>query len=272
MESLNSLKVRWEQKFKTRNPALKSVTGRPSTPFRPRISFLPRRIIRTGTDPLPDPIVEHPIFLLGELQEAAIPQDCEDLAQLGDLEESAVKESRATASSSPLVSKSPPTAQEDQPEQPVIYVDRRRRWLTVVPRMAVYSSGLFSWTEAVLPAAGIICSRELEGVTACVCNIQWFLFLSILYQVCHGGGHRGWPLAVPGQPIVLQVWEQGMSLRRQQHTQIPVWIRLKHLPMEYWTDEGLSTVASGVGTPLYTDGITKECSRLDYAGLCYVRF
>ncbi|KAL0295122.1 UNVERIFIED_CONTAM: hypothetical protein Sangu_3204500 [Sesamum angustifolium] len=64
MESLNSLKVRW-QKFKTRNPALKSVTGRPSTPYRPRISFLPRRIIRTGTDPLPEPIVEQPNILAG---------------------------------------------------------------------------------------------------------------------------------------------------------------------------------------------------------------
>ncbi|KAK4381920.1 hypothetical protein Sango_2921200 [Sesamum angolense] len=38
--------------------------------------------------------------------------------------------------------------------------------------------------------------------------------------------------------------------------------------MEYWTDEGLSTVASGVGTPLYTDGITKDCSRLDFARVC----
>ncbi|KAL0297918.1 UNVERIFIED_CONTAM: hypothetical protein Sangu_3171600 [Sesamum angustifolium] len=59
-----------------------------------------------------------------------------------------------------------------------------------------------------------------------------------------------------------------MSLRRQKHTQIPVWIRLKHLPMEYWTDDGLSTVASGIGTPLYSDGITKNCSRLDYARVC----
>ncbi|KAL0295499.1 UNVERIFIED_CONTAM: hypothetical protein Scaly_3102200 [Sesamum calycinum] len=59
-----------------------------------------------------------------------------------------------------------------------------------------------------------------------------------------------------------------MTLRQRKHSQIPVWIRLKHLPMEYWTDEGLSTVASGVGTPLYTDGITKECSRLDYARVC----
>ncbi|KAL0300496.1 UNVERIFIED_CONTAM: hypothetical protein Scaly_3044400 [Sesamum calycinum] len=73
-----------------------------------------------------------------------------------------------------------------------------------------------------------------------------------------------------GQPIVLQVWEQGMSLRRQKHTKIPVWIRLKHLPMEYWTAEGLSAVASGVGIPLYSDKITKNCSRLDFARVCVI--
>ncbi|KAL0293425.1 UNVERIFIED_CONTAM: hypothetical protein Sangu_3238100 [Sesamum angustifolium] len=55
MASLNSLKDRWEQHFKTsKNPALKSVLGRPSTPFRPRVSLLPRRCVRTGTDSLPD--------------------------------------------------------------------------------------------------------------------------------------------------------------------------------------------------------------------------
>ncbi|KAL0294404.1 UNVERIFIED_CONTAM: hypothetical protein Sangu_3177400 [Sesamum angustifolium] len=79
---------------------------------------------------------------------------------------------------------------------------------------------------------------------------------------------EGGPWLFQGQPIVLQCWEQGMSLRRQQHTHVPVWIRLKHLPMEYWTEEGLSTVASGIGTPLYSDGITKACSRLDYARVC----
>ncbi|KAL0293608.1 UNVERIFIED_CONTAM: hypothetical protein Sradi_6929200 [Sesamum radiatum] len=62
---------------------------------------------------------------------------------------------------------------------------------------------------------------------------------------------EGGPWLFQGQPIVLQFWEQGMTLRQRKHSQIPVWIRLKHLPMEYWTDEGLSTVASGVG-PRYT--------------------
>ncbi|KAL0289801.1 UNVERIFIED_CONTAM: hypothetical protein Sradi_7064900 [Sesamum radiatum] len=38
--------------------------------------------------------------------------------------------------------------------------------------------------------------------------------------------------------------------------------------MEYWTEDGLSAVASGVGIPLYADKITKACSRLDYARVC----
>ncbi|KAL0285844.1 UNVERIFIED_CONTAM: hypothetical protein Sradi_7162100 [Sesamum radiatum] len=38
--------------------------------------------------------------------------------------------------------------------------------------------------------------------------------------------------------------------------------------MEYWTNEGLSVVVSGVGKPLYSDAVTKQCSRLDYARVC----
>ncbi|KAL0367065.1 UNVERIFIED_CONTAM: hypothetical protein Sradi_3596600 [Sesamum radiatum] len=59
-----------------------------------------------------------------------------------------------------------------------------------------------------------------------------------------------------------------MALRKLQHTQVPVWIKLRHLPVELWTDEGLSTVASGVGKPLYPDTITRACTRLDFARVC----
>ncbi|KAL0327826.1 UNVERIFIED_CONTAM: hypothetical protein Sangu_1860600 [Sesamum angustifolium] len=71
-----------------------------------------------------------------------------------------------------------------------------------------------------------------------------------------------------GQPIVLQRWEPGMVLRKHKHTQVPVWIRLRHLSVEFWTDDGLSTVASGVGRPLYQDTITRTCTRLDFARVC----
>ncbi|KAL0355542.1 UNVERIFIED_CONTAM: hypothetical protein Sradi_4001100 [Sesamum radiatum] len=73
------------------------------------------------------------------------------------------------------------------------------------------------------------------------------------------------PWLFQGQPVVLQPWEQGMSLRRHKHTRVTVWIRLRHLLMEYWTEDGLSVVASGVGVLLYADRITKSCLRLDFA-------
>ncbi|KAL2226603.1 UNVERIFIED_CONTAM: hypothetical protein Sindi_2019000, partial [Sesamum indicum] len=59
-----------------------------------------------------------------------------------------------------------------------------------------------------------------------------------------------------------------MAMRKLQHIQVPVWIKLRHLPMEFWTTEGLSTVASGVGKPLYPDTITRACTRLDFAHVC----
>ncbi|KAL0455429.1 UNVERIFIED_CONTAM: hypothetical protein Slati_0882100 [Sesamum latifolium] len=79
---------------------------------------------------------------------------------------------------------------------------------------------------------------------------------------------EGGPWLFQGQPIVLQKWEPGMVLRKLQHTQVPVWIKLRHLPVELWTTEGLSTVASGIGKPLYPDAITRACTRLDFARVC----
>ncbi|KAL2237503.1 UNVERIFIED_CONTAM: hypothetical protein Sindi_0942000 [Sesamum indicum] len=79
---------------------------------------------------------------------------------------------------------------------------------------------------------------------------------------------EGGPWLFQGQPIVLQKWEPGMAMRKLKHTQVPVWIKMLHLPLEFWTTEGLSTVASGVGKPLYPDAITRACTRLDFARVC----
>ncbi|KAL2248510.1 UNVERIFIED_CONTAM: hypothetical protein Sindi_2703300 [Sesamum indicum] len=77
-----------------------------------------------------------------------------------------------------------------------------------------------------------------------------------------------WLALREGQPIVLQKWEPVMVKRKLKHTQVLVWIRLHHLPVELWIEEGLSTVASGVGKPLYLDAITRACTRLDFARVC----
>ncbi|KAL0296179.1 UNVERIFIED_CONTAM: hypothetical protein Sradi_6670000 [Sesamum radiatum] len=71
-----------------------------------------------------------------------------------------------------------------------------------------------------------------------------------------------------GQPIVLQKWEPGMVLRKLKHIEVSVWIKLRYFPVELWTTDGLSTVASGIGQPLYPNAITRACTRLDFTRVC----
>ncbi|KAL2225759.1 UNVERIFIED_CONTAM: hypothetical protein Sindi_3051700 [Sesamum indicum] len=105
----------------------------------------------------------------------------------------------------------------------------------------------------------------LREVTATANGFFFFRFKTEIdmEEVIEGG-----PWLFQGQPIVLQKWETGMAMRKLKHTQVPVWIKMRHLPLEFWTTEGLSTMASGVGKPLYPDAITRACTRLDFARVC----
>ncbi|KAL2235454.1 UNVERIFIED_CONTAM: hypothetical protein Sindi_1277600 [Sesamum indicum] len=85
-------------------------------------------------------------------------------------------------------------------------------------------------------------------------ELKEFKSVAAMEDVIEGG-----PWLFQGQPIVLQKREPGM---------VPVWIKLRHLPVEFRTEEGLSTVASGVGKQLYPDAITRACTRLDFARVC----
>ncbi|KAL0413833.1 UNVERIFIED_CONTAM: hypothetical protein Sradi_1585000 [Sesamum radiatum] len=59
-----------------------------------------------------------------------------------------------------------------------------------------------------------------------------------------------------------------LALRKHGYTQVPIWVKLKHIPVVLWTTDGLSTIVSGIGRLLYTDPITKAGTRLDFARVC----
>ncbi|KAL2240790.1 UNVERIFIED_CONTAM: hypothetical protein Sindi_0720200 [Sesamum indicum] len=102
----------------------------------------------------------------------------------------------------------------------------------------------------------------LREVKARMNGFFFFQFKTVAYmeEATDGG-----PWLFQGQLIVLQKWETGMAMRKLKHIQVPIWIKLRHLPVELWTNQGLSIVASGIGKPLYPDTITKACTRLDFA-------
>lgn len=70
------------------------------------------------------------------------------------------------------------------------------------------------------------------------------------------------------RPVFLRLWQPNLSLLSKDLEKLLVWIILKGASLEYWTDYGLSILASRVGKPLYTDRRTMEKSRIDFARLC----
>ncbi|KAL0294207.1 UNVERIFIED_CONTAM: hypothetical protein Sradi_6898700 [Sesamum radiatum] len=155
----------------------------------------------------------------------------------------------------------PPTSQKDEiliKPTPAMVAQGSRRWQSTAVGYFLGRRPYFPQLEAFARANW----KGLQQVSATSNGFFFFRFKTTAFmeEVIEEG-----PWLFQGQPVVLQPWEQGMSLRRQKHLQVPVWIRIRHLPMEYWTEDGLSAVASGIGTPLYADKITKNCLRLDFA-------
>lgn len=76
------------------------------------------------------------------------------------------------------------------------------------------------------------------------------------------------PWYISNRLIKLQYWKEGASLSNEVCTKAPVWVKLHHLPYSYWTAEGLSSVASGIGKPLFTDKITAKLDPMLFARIC----
>jgi hypothetical protein len=70
---------------------------------------------------------------------------------------------------------------------------------------------------------------------------------------------------IANKPLILRKWRPDMQMLKLTLSSDAVWIKLMNLPLEYWSPNCLSSVASGVGKPLYANKITKEQKRLGFA-------
>jgi hypothetical protein len=70
---------------------------------------------------------------------------------------------------------------------------------------------------------------------------------------------------VANKPLILRKWQPGLQPMDLSLKEIPVWIKILRLPIEYWNPTCLSYVASGVGKPLYANASTEANSRLGFA-------
>ncbi|CAH9124856.1 unnamed protein product [Cuscuta epithymum] len=73
------------------------------------------------------------------------------------------------------------------------------------------------------------------------------------------------PYDVLGRMLMLKELSEDFSFEDEEFLKVPIWIKFPRFPMECWNEEKISLVASKVGLPIYTDGVTNEKTKLDYA-------
>lgn len=68
--------------------------------------------------------------------------------------------------------------------------------------------------------------------------------------------------------IVLQPWQEGIEFSKSECVKFPIWVKLSQIPLSYWSDEGISYLASAIGKPLFTDEMTSKNELMNFARVC----
>ena len=76
------------------------------------------------------------------------------------------------------------------------------------------------------------------------------------------------PWHIQNKPIIVRKWEPGMKYLEFNMTKLPIWIQMNNVPLELFTQKGISHIASVLGKPLYMDSFTAKQQRLAYAKVC----
>ena len=76
------------------------------------------------------------------------------------------------------------------------------------------------------------------------------------------------PWHIQNKPLIVRRWQPGMKSLEFDMTRLPVWIQLGNIPLELFTQKGISYIASAIGNPLYMDKITASQQRLAFAKVC----
>ncbi|GJY73860.1 RNA-directed DNA polymerase, eukaryota, reverse transcriptase zinc-binding domain protein [Tanacetum coccineum] len=64
------------------------------------------------------------------------------------------------------------------------------------------------------------------------------------------------PWMVKNVPLFMQQWNPKIGMKVTEPEKLPIRVKLMNLPMEAWSVEGISTLASGIGTPIVMDNTT----------------
>ncbi|KAF7113421.1 hypothetical protein RHSIM_RhsimUnG0127600 [Rhododendron simsii] len=156
----------------------------------------------------------------------------------------------------------------------------RESKVVVCPPQDVIDQGSDRWNDCVVgyfldkrvpfPLVKNIVMRIWEkfGIYDVLANDQGFFFFQFskpdAYHSLMGSGL----CHIAGKLMILKPWKPQMELTKERLSSIPIWVQFSNIPLEFWTEQGLSYIASALGKPLYADDLTEKGQRLSFAKIC----
>ncbi|KAJ0615176.1 hypothetical protein HanIR_Chr02g0071041 [Helianthus annuus] len=64
------------------------------------------------------------------------------------------------------------------------------------------------------------------------------------------------PWMIRNVPIILKEWSPSVTVEKEDITSIPMWVKMHDVPLAAFTEDGLSLIASKIGTPKMLDSFT----------------
>ncbi|XP_022024171.1 uncharacterized protein LOC110924476 [Helianthus annuus] len=101
---------------------------------------------------------------------------------------------------------------------------------------------------------------EKYGLQKCMLNGKGFFFFKFkskdgMEQVLQDG-----PWLIRNIPLFLKQWSPSTELKKEELKKIPVWVNMHDVPLAAYTEDGLSLIASKIGTPkALNNETTKIC-------------
>ncbi|GJX71997.1 RNA-directed DNA polymerase, eukaryota, reverse transcriptase zinc-binding domain protein [Tanacetum coccineum] len=79
------------------------------------------------------------------------------------------------------------------------------------------------------------------------------------------------PWMVNNKPLFIQKWNTGVIMDNKEPKVIPLWVKLYSVPIEAWTVNGISAIASSLGKPLIMDKTTTRICNEGKGRIGYAR-
>ncbi|GKC41161.1 zinc knuckle CX2CX4HX4C containing protein [Tanacetum coccineum] len=92
------------------------------------------------------------------------------------------------------------------------------------------------------------------GLTRIMMNFEGFFFFQ--FKTLKGLDHGLW--MIRNNPIILKKWSMSTRLSKEELTRIPVWVKIHDVPIQVFSEDGLSIIASQIGKPIMFDSYTSS--------------